>query len=85
MDIGTAKPTQIERGRIPHYLIDIVDPDDNYTLGRFVADATKAIQTIHSHEHIPLLTGGTGLYFRGLLQGVFDESAFAAEEERDKI
>jgi tRNA dimethylallyltransferase len=80
MDIGTAKPTLAERTRIPHYLIDIIDPDDNYTLGRFVKDAGEAIRTIYSHENIPLLTGGTGLYFRGLLEGVFDENSFAAED-----
>ena len=55
MDIGTAKPTFAERARIPHYLIDIVDPDDHYTLGRFVKDASEAIQTIYSHENMPLL------------------------------
>jgi len=72
LDIGTAKPTAAERSQIPHYLIDIVDPDQNYTLGTFVQDAEKAIQCIYSHKNIPLLTGGTGLYFKGLLNGVFD-------------
>lgn len=81
MDIGTAKPTLAERERIPHYLIDIIEPDDNYTLGRFVKDAGAAIQTIYKHGHIPLLTGGTGLYFRGLLDGVFDENAFMPEND----
>jgi len=89
MDIGTAKPTLAERARIPHYLIDIIAPDDNYTLGRFVKDAEEAIRTICSHENIPLLTGGTGLYFRGLLEGVFDENSFAVEDsgagEREEI
>ena len=89
MDIGTAKPTLAERARIPHYLIDIIAPDDNYTLGRFVKDAGEAIRTIYSHENIPLLTGGTGLYFRGLLEGVFDENSFAVEDsgagEREEI
>jgi tRNA dimethylallyltransferase len=73
MDIGTAKPTAAERSRIPHYLIDIVDPDEDYTLGTFIKDAEAAIKAICSHKNIPLLTGGTGLYFRGLLNGVFDE------------
>ncbi len=73
MDIGTAKPTVAERSRIPHYLIDIVDPDEDYTLGTFVRDAEEAIQSIYSHKNIPLLTGGTGLYLKGLLNGVFDE------------
>lgn len=75
MDIGTAKPTVAERARVSHYLIDIVDPDDNYTLGRFVRDGANAIQIISDQQKIPLLTGGTGLYFKGLLEGVFDEDA----------
>ena len=72
MDIGTAKPTAAERARIPHYLIDIVDPDEDYTLGTFIKDAEIAIQSICSHKKIPLLAGGSGLYFKGLLKGVFD-------------
>jgi tRNA dimethylallyltransferase len=89
MDIGTAKPTLAERQRIPHYLIDIVDPDYNYTLGRFVNDANEAIQTIYSHGKTPLLTGGTGLYLKGLLEGLFDENVLASvndkENNREKI
>lgn len=79
MDIGTAKPTAAERSRIPHHLIDIVDPDENYTLGTFVRDAEKAIQSIYSNKNIPILAGGTGLYFKGLLDGVFDEFAGSTE------
>ncbi len=74
MDIGTAKPTLQERDRVPHHLIDIVYPDDNYTAGRFVTDATQAIQSVRAKHHIPLLTGGTGFYFRALLEGLFAES-----------
>lgn len=74
MDIGTAKPTLQERGRIPHHLIDIVYPDDNYTVGRFVTDATQAIQSIREKHHMALLTGGAGLYFRALLEGLFAEN-----------
>jgi len=72
MDIGTAKPTVEERTRIPHHLIDIVTPDEDYTLGTFVRDAENAIRIINSHSKIPLLAGGTGLYFKGLLNGLFD-------------
>jgi len=80
MDIGTAKPTAAERSRIPHHLIDIVDPNENYTLGTFVRDAEKAIHYIYSKKNIPLLTGGTGLYFKGLLNGVFDD--FTGPDEK---
>ena len=74
MDIGTAKPTVAERNRSKHYLIDIVDPDENYTLGSFIRDAEAAVQKILTHEKIPLLAGGTGLYFKGFLNGVFAEN-----------
>ena len=66
MDIGTAKPTLAERARIPHYLIDIVDPDDDYTLGRFVEDAGGAIRTICSHGNIP----SAGRRHRALFQRI---------------
>ena len=82
MDIGTAKPTTAERSRIPHYLIDIVNPDENYTLGRFIRDAETAAQTIYSHGKIPLLAGGTGLYFKGFLDGVFAENQIFAEKNK---
>jgi tRNA dimethylallyltransferase len=73
MDIGTAKPSASERARVQHHLIDIVDPDENYTLGTFIKDAENAINEIGSNNNLPLLAGGTGLYFKGLLSGVFDE------------
>jgi tRNA dimethylallyltransferase len=82
MNIGTAKPTVAERSRIPHYLIDIVNPDENYTLGRFVSDAETAVQAIRDHGKIPLLVGGTGLYFKGFLNGVFAENKIVAEKGR---
>ena len=79
MDIGTAKPTPSERRRVPHHLIDIVDPDIDFTLGTFVKKAKAAIKEIYSHQNIPLLAGGTGLYFKGLLDGIFDENGLKAE------
>jgi tRNA dimethylallyltransferase len=71
MDIGTAKATKQEREIIPHHLIDIVDPDEEYDAERFVTDACKAIESIHGRKKIPLITGGTGLYLRALTQGLF--------------
>ena len=71
MDIGTAKATQEERKRVPHHLIDIVDPDDDYDAERFTIDACRAIEDIHARNKIPLVTGGTGLYLRALTQGLF--------------
>lgn len=72
MDIGTAKASEAERNRVPHHLIDIVDPDQHYDANRYVNDAYSAIQKIHERNHIPLLTGGTGLYLRSLIEGLFD-------------
>ncbi len=71
MDIGTAKASCDERAEIPHHLIDIVDPDEPYDSARFAEDGLQAIRNIHSRNKIPLLTGGTGLYLRALLDGIF--------------
>lgn len=71
MDIGTAKPTPAERARIRHHLVDFVDPADHYTAGRYVTDAGQAIEEIRSRGHLPFLVGGTGLYLRSLLTGLF--------------
>jgi len=71
MDIGTAKASVAERREIPHHLIDIVDPDENYDAARFAIDGLQAIRDIHSRGKIPLLTGGTGLYLQALFAGIF--------------
>ena len=70
LDIGSAKPSRDLRQRIPHHLIDICEPTDNYSAGRFVADATAAIRQIHARCRVPLLVGGTMLYLRALLHGL---------------
>jgi len=71
MDIGTAKPSLEERHRVPHHLIDIVDPREQYDAARFVSDSLQAIDEIASRGRIPLLTGGTGLYLQALTDGLF--------------
>jgi len=73
MDIGTAKVSPEERAKIPHHLIDVVDPDAEYDAASFVHDAFRAIEDIHHRGKIPLLTGGTGLYLRSLIEGLFSE------------
>ena len=70
MDIGTAKPSPEELQRAPHRLIDFVDPSDAYSAARFAADARKEIEAVHTAGRIPLLVGGTMLYFRALQQGL---------------
>ena len=72
MDIGTAKPTKAELIQYPHYLVDIIDPTQVYSAAQFVEDVSLQINQIHSRGKIPLLVGGTMLYFRSLLMGMAD-------------
>lgn len=69
MDIGTAKPTAEERARIPHHLIDVADPDENWSLALFQRAAFAAIDDIHSRGKLPILVGGTGQYVHAILHG----------------
>ena len=74
MDIGTAKVTPEETDGIPHYLIDIMDPEESYDVTRFKAEAKKAIEDIYSKGRIPIICGGTGFYIQALLYDIeFDE------------
>ena len=70
MDIGTAKPGPELLARAPHHLIDIIDPSESYSAARFVADATVAMRAIQLRSRVPLLVGGTMLYFRALQSGL---------------
>ena len=70
MDIGTAKPTKRERALVPHHLIDIIDPTQAYSAARFVADAQQLIGEINARGRLPLLVGGTMLYFKALFEGL---------------
>lgn len=70
MDIGTAKPSRELRAAIPHHLIDVCDPAEAYSAGRFVEQACEAITAIHARRRVPLLVGGTMLYLRALLHGL---------------
>lgn len=72
MDIGTAKPGADVLAQAPHRLIDLCDPAEVYSAGDFREDALQAIQEIHANNNIPLLVGGTGLYFRALEWGIAD-------------
>ena len=70
MDVATAKPSAEERARLPHHLIDMVWPDEPYTLAQYQRDATAAIADIHARGGLPLLVGGTGLYVRAVVDGL---------------
>lgn len=69
LDVGTAKPTLAERASVPHHLVDVVDPDQAYSLAQFLDQAADAITDIHSRSRLPVLAGGTGQYVRALLEG----------------
>lgn len=70
MDIGTAKPTATERGTIPHHLIDIKDPDQEYTVADYKNDAVAVINNILMRDKTPVLLGGTGLYMQTVLENL---------------
>jgi tRNA dimethylallyltransferase len=70
MDIGTAKPSREERERVPHHLLDVVDPDEAYSSGRWRADAIRAAAGILERRRLPLFVGGTMLYYRALVGGL---------------
>ena len=72
LDIGTAKPTQEERARVPHHLIDVVDLSESFDAARFIVLAGKAATEIQSRGHTPIFCGGTGLYFKAWLEGLGD-------------
>ncbi len=70
-DIGTDKVPMAERRGIPHHLIDIADPTDEYTAAQFARDAAAAVADIHARGKLPVLVGGTGFYYRALTRGLF--------------
>ena len=70
MDIGTAKPDAATLARYPHHLIDLISPEERYSAARFRADALAVMASITERGHIPLLVGGTMLYFKALLEGL---------------
>jgi tRNA dimethylallyltransferase len=70
-DIGTDKLPEADRRGIPHHLIDIVDPTDEYTAAQYSRDASRTIRDIHARGKLPLVVGGTGFYYRALTRGLF--------------
>lgn len=75
MDIGTAKATPEERRQVPHHLLDLVNPDEEYHAARYFRDAIEVCQAIVARGRLPLLVGGTGLYLRALQEGLFTIAA----------
>lgn len=72
LDIGTSKPTRKEQERVRFHLIDRIEPGESYSAFRFIEDASLAIETVLSASRIPLVVGGTGLYLRGLVDGLVE-------------
>jgi tRNA dimethylallyltransferase len=72
-DIGTAKPTPEDRARVPHFGIDVADPDQRFTAADWAAAVPKWIEASHAHGRVPLVVGGTGFYLRALVAPLFQE------------
>ena len=85
MDIGTAKPTPQERGGVPHHLIDIVAPDEPFSVADWQQAAKEQIQKILAKEHVPVVAGGTGLYINSLVHNLQFSSASADETFRARM
>ncbi|MBK9248741.1 MAG: tRNA (adenosine(37)-N6)-dimethylallyltransferase MiaA [Ignavibacteria bacterium] len=73
LDIGTAKPSQLELERCIHHFINILTPDIDYSAGKFAVEATNTIHQLISNQKVPLIVGGSGLYVRALCEGIFSE------------
>jgi tRNA dimethylallyltransferase len=84
MDIGTAKPGEQIRREIPHHMIDVVEPEEDFSLGRFCREAMEAIEGIWARGRRPLLVCGTPLYLKGLLWGLF-EGPGASPQVRSRL
>lgn len=85
LDIGTAKPTIEEQRLVPHHMIDIVDPGDNYNVSMFVNDCYKAIDDVLERGGFPVLCGGTGQYISALKDGISFEEDPLADEKTDEL
>ena len=72
-EIGTAKPSRAERALVPHHLVDVAEPGETFTAGEYARQARAAISDISSRGNLPIVVGGTGLYLRALLDGLFPD------------
>ena len=87
MDIGTAKPTRAEQAAVPHHLFDLVEPRDHFHAAAWADSARGLIEDLRQRERLPILVGGTGLYFRALVRGLFEapapDAAIRARHQRE--
>jgi len=84
LDIGTAKPSKEKLQKVPHHLIDFLDPSENYDVSKFENDANEIIDQIHKKNKTPIVVGGSGLYVKALIDGIFD-SAEKDEKYRKEL
>lgn len=83
-EIGAAKPSAEERTRVPHHLIDVIAPTETFTAGDYSRMGRQALNEIHSRHHLPIVVGGSGLYLRALLEGLFAGPP-RSEELRERL
>jgi tRNA dimethylallyltransferase len=83
-EIGTAKPSPEERRRIPHFLIDVAEPPEHVSAGEYARQARALLEEIRSRNHLPIVVGGTGLYLRAMLEGLFPGPQ-RSEELRERL
>jgi len=81
MDIGTSKPSRIQRAAVPHHLLDLVDPDEEFTVSEFQQAARRALEEIAARDHHALLVGGTGLYLRAVVDDLRFPGRYPAVRE----
>jgi tRNA dimethylallyltransferase len=84
MDIGTSKPTAEERRRVPHHLIDVVNPDESFHAVQFQEAADHVIEDIHARGKTAIIVGGTGLYVKVLLRGLFEDPSVEKSNKWDE-
>lgn len=84
LDLGTAKPTIADRASVPHHLLDILDPDQEFSVAEYLHVARDCCEDILGRGRVPLFVGGTGLYLRSVLRGVFEGPPADAEFRRQK-
>jgi len=82
MDIGTAKPTTAERAAVRHHLIDVLDPDESFDAAQFARMGRQVAHELHGRRKVPVIVGGTGLYIKALLAGIFRSGPGAPEVRR---
>ena len=84
LNIGTAKPTTDELQLVKHHIINLLEPDEDYNVSRFESDALKIVNSLLEKRMVPVVVGGSGLYIKALVDGIFD-SVDSDEEYREKL